>query len=65
MLPRDTGITVEKPDKYLRKLGLELAGKATFPPVEKLVELKTLFEIPFRKDRAVGSAKCASSSLRP
>ena len=64
-MPADTGITVEKADKYIRKLGLEAMGKASFHPVEKLVELKTLFEIPFRNDRTVGFGEPAMSPLKP
>jgi hypothetical protein len=46
---------------------LELGIAADEPsfPVEKLVELKTLFEIPFRKDRTVGFGEPAMSPLKP
>jgi len=34
-------------------------------PVEKLVELKTAFEIPFRKVRTVGFEQTLSPRLNP
>ena len=61
----DTGVTVEKADKYLRKLGLAKIGKRSFRPVEKLVELKTTFEIPFGKERPVGFRKWRVLPLKP
>ena len=52
-------------DKYLRKLGLESMGKLAVRPVEKLVELKTTFEIPFGKDRSVGFSEALVTPLKP
>ena len=60
-----TGSAVGHEDKYLRKLGLASMGKRSFYPVEKLVELKTTFEIPFGKDRSVGFKGECFGAIKP
>ena len=51
--------------KSLRNLGLRDGSQNALQPVEKLVELKTMFEISFSKDRAVGSGEAARRPLNP
>ena len=50
--------------KSLRKLGLHY-GKRAGRPVENLVELKTVFEMAFGEDRAVGFEGIELPPLRP
>ena len=51
--------------KYSRKLGLQAPAKMVAGPVEKLVELKTLFRIPFLKDWTAGFTNASFPHLTP
>jgi len=51
--------------KFLRELGLRRGAEKRGWPVEKIVELKTVFEIARGEDRSVGFGKACWPPLKP